>query len=346
MKNIVIDNNRIRSFDILKLFAIFLVIWGHCIHVFLSTDGSNNAAFRLLNSFHVSLFMMISGYFATNTIKKPLFCFIFKKFKQLLYPCFVWGLIWLLYVYIHQHKSINSELGCIQVFIDLYWYSDFWFLKSCFICYILLYIGAHLRLRLRYWGIITLITSQLITPFFVSFMYPCFLIGYLLKEKLSLRTIIKRHTYLIWGSFILLLLSWDKTAWDLSHGLSLDIINSSPYTIITVAFFRIFRLVIGILGAIAFCSLAFNISNERLRQKWIRKIFYWGGYTLEIYILQSIVLERLLSHYTKFDTVNILTFNIFISPIISLAILFICVILIRLLLESKTIMMILFGRST
>ena len=348
MKKGIIDNNRIMSFDLLKLFAIFLVIWGHVIQWFLSSESGDNSVYRVLNSFHVALFMMISGYFAASSMKLTVVGFVIKKFKQLIYPCFVWGLLTLIIVYLLafvENKIVLSDYGIIQFFVDLYWYSDFWFLKSCFICYCLLFVGSHLRLRNRYWMILTLITSQLIVPFFVSFMYPCFVIGFVIKGCHFFRMMIQRNSFLLFGCFLFMLLFWNKTAWCHSHGLSVDLFRSGLLNIWDVLFYRLYRLLIGVSGALAFCSLAINVSNEKIQHSYVCKICCWGGYTLEIYIIQAIILERLLSHYIRFDYMNIFLFNYVVSPFFAVIISFVCIMFIWLLIKSRSMMKFLFGRE-
>ena len=343
-----IGNNRIMSFDLLKLFAIFLVIWGHVVQWLLSSESSVNSVYRVLNSFHVALFMMISGYFAASSMKLTVVGFVIKKFKQLIYPCFVWGLLTLIIIYLLafvDNKIVLSDYGIIQFFVDLYWYSDFWFLKSCFICYCLLFAGSHLRLRNRYWIILTLIISQLVPPFQVPFMYPCFVVGFVMKGSHSFRMMIRRNSFLIIGCFLFMLLFWDKTAWCHSRGLSVDLFRSGLLNILDVFFYRLYRLLIGIFGALAFCSLAINISNEKIQHSYVCKISCWGGYTLEIYILQAMILERFLSHIIRFDYMNIFLFNYVVSPIIAAIMSFVCILFIWLLIKSRSMMIFLFGRE-
>jgi fucose 4-O-acetylase-like acetyltransferase len=52
---------RIAYIDFLKGFTILLVILGHCIE-FNDTDYWNNIVFRYIYSFHMPLFMFLSGY--------------------------------------------------------------------------------------------------------------------------------------------------------------------------------------------------------------------------------------------------------------------------------------------
>ena len=68
-KEIYRNNKRLLQFDLLKVFACFLVIWGHAImHMYVS-DYIANPLYRFIYSFHMSLFMMISGLFASSTMK-------------------------------------------------------------------------------------------------------------------------------------------------------------------------------------------------------------------------------------------------------------------------------------
>lgn len=340
-----VNKIRIKSFDLLKIFAIYLVIWGHCVMWFLSSESSENMVFRVVNSFHVSLFMMISGYFAISSTRLVPMKFLIKKLKQLIYPCFVWGLLYLIFFYfISLYQNGFFDFNIKQLLEDLYWFSDFWFLKSCFVCYCLLYTGSHLGLKTTYWILLTLLVSQFISSFFVSFMYPCFILGYLIKESQSLRIIIKRHTFLICFCFFVMLLFWNKVAWDNSHGISIDILHSGFLNILSIAFFRLYRLIIGIIGALSFFALAIHIPNNKIHSNLLCNVVYWGGYTLEIYILQCLILERILSHYINYDDMNIYMFNIVISPILSLLILILCILIIRFILKSNKLMTILFGR--
>ena len=56
--------------DIVKGAAIFLMIWGHCIQYCALKDISymDDVMFKIIYSFHMPLFMLISGYFAARSI--------------------------------------------------------------------------------------------------------------------------------------------------------------------------------------------------------------------------------------------------------------------------------------
>ena len=89
------DHRKTRNkvFDLLKLFAILLVLWGHVIQQFTQLPGEESKIFQIIYSFHMALFMMISGYFAVSLINKSFWDTIWKKIQQLLIPAICGGII-------------------------------------------------------------------------------------------------------------------------------------------------------------------------------------------------------------------------------------------------------------
>lgn len=85
------SNRRILAFDIIKLFAIFLVLWGHCMQSLYPVIGCgrNKPVFLYIYSFHMPLFMMVSGYFSPSAMKLSFAEILQKKVKQLIVPAFV-----------------------------------------------------------------------------------------------------------------------------------------------------------------------------------------------------------------------------------------------------------------
>lgn len=342
----IASNPRIIAFDILKFFAIFLVVWGHSIHQFLSSDGSSNQVYRLIYSFHMSLFMMISGYFSFSSLKKRFYEFVVRKFLQLIYPCFVWGAIsWIFLESISCFHYGNPEFSVIGLIFDYYWLSDFWFLKSCFICYCLLYITSHIGMEKKYWVTLSLILSQMITPFFVSFMYPCFLVGYELRQDSSFKEKVVRLNFVILLVFVFLSFFWNQEVWNKSHGIPNTILHLP--ILVEILFCRFFRLMIGVIGALAVISFTLHYYNRKNGRypKMVQMCSEVGKYTLEIYILQTIILERFLGRFLCLDCVNLLFFDYFLSPLISFVLLILCYVIAKLIYKTKHLGKLLFWKS-
>lgn len=68
MENTKIAYKRMPQFDVLKLFAIYLVIWGHCIQYLISRYPPEEPMWYFIYSFHMPLFMIVSGFFLFHLI--------------------------------------------------------------------------------------------------------------------------------------------------------------------------------------------------------------------------------------------------------------------------------------
>lgn len=82
---------RIAYLDNLKSFAILLVVLGHCIQTSFFEDYDNNLLFRYIYSFHMPLFMCVSGWLSYKTDIR--LTRILHRFMQLMIPYLAWGLI-------------------------------------------------------------------------------------------------------------------------------------------------------------------------------------------------------------------------------------------------------------
>ena len=338
------NNKRLLQFDLLKVFACFLVIWGHTImHMYVS-DYIANPIYRFIYSFHMYFFMMISGMFASSAMKLDAKKFFIKKAIQLIYPCIVWGMCALLII--DGNKMLGTGLSNISlsgILRDLYWYSDFWFLKSCFVCYCLAYLGTKTKLNKWIWITITLLLSQLIPVFQIPFMYPSFLIGMLLKDSKTLMNSLMKYKYVVCVIFIIMTLFWTKEAWIGSHGMSL--LKGSEAQIVDFLLLRLFRLIIGIFGALSFLTFFYAIDESKMTSNMVRRLCDYGRYSLEIYIVHSVLFVDFVCRYIKFTEFDFLQFNMLVAPMISLFVLVVCCLFITIVYKSVFLSKLLFGRS-
>ena len=178
--------------DIVKALLIILVIIGHSIQY---GSGSNfikkelffnNYLFKFIYSFHMPLFIMISGYLSYNSINKNKIKDVFKsKISTLLIPILIWTIPVLLF-------KIN-EVTTIREFIKLSiktFSTNLWFLWSVFYINILVkIINKYFKDNYLVYILVFLITfilpNELIIKQFTfqfslySYMYFYFIIGYL-----------------------------------------------------------------------------------------------------------------------------------------------------------------------
>lgn len=89
-------SRRIGYLDFAKGVCVLLVIVGHCLRslasvILLPYNGGDLLSVRVIYSFHMPLFMLISG-FLCNTAK-PLSTYVFEKTRRLIWPMFLWSTI-------------------------------------------------------------------------------------------------------------------------------------------------------------------------------------------------------------------------------------------------------------
>ena len=339
--------SRIWQYDFLKSYACFLVVWGHAIVNLTSSDCIDNPLYRFIYSFHMSLFMMISGFFSSSVLKNNVSSFLKKKIMQLLYPCITWGGI--LFFIINGYRFLyndTSEFTIPQLLTDFYWYSDFWFLKSCFLCFCLFYFGAKLFKSIWLWGFVTLLLSQFLFIFQVSFMYPAFFIGILLKKYDSVMPALIKYRWLVWSLFGLFSLFLTKDVWISCHGISLDISDHMLKSLLVIFVLRLFRMIIGILGALSFIILFRNITKSLDSYRVIKSFCSYGRYTLEIYVIHSVLFVYVASRFITLDDLSYFTYNFVVTPMISFIVIYLCNCIVHLLQKKEFLYYLFFGRRT
>ncbi len=85
-------NSRMLWPDILKSLAVFLVILGHVSSTYDSREYSSPLALWIY-SFHMPLFMMLSGMFFKYSLRKDFKTLLIDKSRLLLLPLLSWGII-------------------------------------------------------------------------------------------------------------------------------------------------------------------------------------------------------------------------------------------------------------
>ena len=117
--------------DVAKGLAIFLVMWGHCIYYLCTLHSQSSEVNKVIASFNMPLFMLISGYFSISSLSKKPKVFFIKKSRQILLPIISW-LVLIAIVEILSKEDIGSVISGII--------SQLWFLKTLFVCYVTLYL--------------------------------------------------------------------------------------------------------------------------------------------------------------------------------------------------------------
>lgn len=139
--------------DILRGFAIGLMVFGHCIQAGSGAVFRDKALYfqdklyQLIYSFHMPLFMLISGYFARQSIeraqnKAQRLSLLKRRSISLVTPIFFWTFFEFAYSYIRNmsYGYPNQPLTVLVVAYIRKLPVNCWFLWATFWCFILVYI--------------------------------------------------------------------------------------------------------------------------------------------------------------------------------------------------------------
>ncbi len=166
------------TLDALKALAIFFVCFGHSLQYFLDLPFKENPVWLFIYSFHMPLFMSLVGYFSVSLLDLSFKKLFTKRFRQLIVPALTFSTFFVLISWIFYSKPQNYITNLVFHLVF-----DFWFLKSAFVCTLLFYAAAKVEKWRSVGLVISLIVSQCLHFELVNFMYPCFLVGYLLRTR-------------------------------------------------------------------------------------------------------------------------------------------------------------------
>lgn len=196
------------TFCLLSGIAIVMIVAGHVGYDILTVGG-----LFPYYSFHVPLFLFISGYFYREEEEAAPLAYLWKKIKRLMIPYFIWNLVYgiLAWIFHLNGFSIGEGISFQTLLIDpflhgyqfLYNYAA-WFVPVLFIIEMMNIVMRLLlkKMRLCYESLIlagTLIVGMVVvwlaigghvwglykTPGRILFLYPCFQMGQFYRRKLE-----------------------------------------------------------------------------------------------------------------------------------------------------------------
>ncbi|MCJ8006060.1 acyltransferase family protein [Lederbergia wuyishanensis] len=168
-------------FDNAKFLLIFLVVFGHLIQSYIDSNTFFSTLYKLLYTFHMPAFILISGYFAKGIYEKG---YIMKITKKLIIPYLIFQVIYSVFYYVIYSKSMLTI-----DFLNPHW--SLWFLISLF-CWNIMLIGFN-KMKPVYAvslalfiglivGYVDWISNYLsLSRTFVFF--PFFIVGYFIKKE-------------------------------------------------------------------------------------------------------------------------------------------------------------------
>lgn len=231
---------RNRYLDILRGVALILMVFGHCLQYGNGTEFIENSRFfdnwlfQLIYSFHMPLFMLLSGYlfFYTAGKYKKTKDFIKNRWQRICLPIIGWQTFHYLVKGIRM--LVNQEAVTLDFFLKYIrsWFTDIWFLSAILYCSVIVFIVRKLfkdSKFIYFLGLIfTFITPDtLINLALYKYMYLFFVCGYFFaryQEKVRRLVFQIGLKYLFAGTlvnFIVLFLFWNNDAYIYTTGYTL-----------------------------------------------------------------------------------------------------------------------------
>ena len=280
------NSKRIVYFDVVKFLAICLVCIGHSYYMLDMAQPSSLK--RWIYSFHMPLFMFLCGYFSSRSYEKPFMIFLKQKAIQLLLPAITISLLTILVCYFIGAPNIEMIAKAEII-------GGMWFLRTLFFCFICTYIVK----RLYHNDFIIAMGSIFVTliiphGYFLQFnwMLIFFWAGYFFKyynkfymKFLSIITVIALFIFVIF------------CVHEEPKVLTYHVLFHTPWQLPL-------QLITGLSGSLSLIGCTYYFCKWLGEGNWIvQNVAKIGTYTLGIYGLQSIILQRLFVNYLHFDLI-------------------------------------------
>lgn len=283
--------------DTIKGVAIILVVIGHCIQFGSGADilesgfFFKDTLFKFIYSFHMPLFMLVSGYLYANTTKRNTIQILKRKSKSILLPLIIWQTI---------NICINFLLGqeySINILFLSYFHA-FWFLRALFFCCMIVLLMNRLFNDNIYSYLVLIIILHFIPnsiiPNIFVFTFFYFAIGYFVKKKNKLAIITPSKIEILFTisitAFFILLIYFKDSFYVYN---SYTCIINSKYSPEYMLYINIYRHLTATTGCIVVLTIIHFI-YQRLQKNIIKTLTALGEASLCIYTINSLINEHIL----------------------------------------------------
>lgn len=315
--------NRNPIIDYARGIAVFFVLWGHSIQCIGGDEGFfQNPLVKFMYSFHMPLFMMISGYLFYFGKDLKFSIILKRRFISLGVPFVVWGI--LLYVrqciftFVTESTMIISIQGTLRSLI-----SGPWFLKSVFVISIVVAVLIKLSGMVKvddklcyglFWIVwLLLIAGVKIVGDHTADLFPFFIFGFAMAAYPVIIGKLFAFRYVVYASFAILLMFFKPDYLVYVSGINPI---TSDYGFWKQVGMDVYRLITGAVGSLSviFVVRALNENGKAMFMKQFCKFQVWCGKTpswffetlgkksLQVYVLQCFLLEGVLSQFVNLIT--------------------------------------------
>ena len=295
--------------DIVKYYAIFLVVWGHVVAQtshFATYPVQEDTMVRLIYTTHMPLFMGICGYFFFKSISKysSTLEYVQKKLPKrllgLLIPMLSFGVIKTLCIQFFASNHPTSVIALLKMVVGNA--KGVWFLGDLAVNTILVLIAWHFCVReFRHdWKYFLMVLPLSLIPVITyqnPQMYVFFVAGFWIAAYVEKDVLVKAASYwkAIAGIFLVAYLLFSYMPWppeDFRY-------NFHEQSLFQLAVNDGLKFVLGFAGS--FVSLALiHKYMTLLNGTWLyHRATVEGRFTLDIYLLQIVVVEIIGGHLHK-----------------------------------------------
>lgn len=292
--------------DFLKYFLIWMVVLGHFINFYQRTAGPISGLYQCIYTFHMPLFVFISGYFSKhlNTYRK-------KNIDTLLYPFIVFQFLNILYAYIIPIEPLKDNFFYPYhqnwYLIALFWWRTITPYKQFFKDYVVIVSAIVISLGVGYcsdWGnFLGLYKTAYFLPFFILGTY-CDNLSELLNKLL-------RYKYVWISLFIVIMITImclsfnDKAVLIMNYGFKAN----DGYEGVWYGFYaRTISMGVSFLSCCSVLVLLYFLYNK-LKIKELH-----GGGTMLCFLGHEFIMIPLIHYFARFS-VAVAFFMCFLSSI-------------------------------
>lgn len=276
--------------DFVRGLAIVFVLWGHVIQYFIVGYGDFYAdkTYKMIYSFHMPLFMFISGYvFYWSTSKRDAILLIKKRIFTLGRTMVLWGMV--CWIISRGNLLLRDPLTAIlNLRTDIF---SLWFLWSVLVSSIFVIVLNRLHgITAIIWLIVSIMLLYIIpNPDLNLFVYPFFILGFFSnKYKISQSLSKFGIVFLVFFLFLLNFYSKDHFVYITGSRLFGNTIDMSEQLKIIL-----FRYMIALCGCAAVLYISYLIYKKNEKSKGVYYLSVLGKYSLQIYISQHFLLEHI-----------------------------------------------------
>lgn len=323
---------RIAYLDAVKLVTIYLVILGHVTQMMVNGWAVGEHLWKTIYSFHMPLFMLVSGYFVSSRmLNLPFYDMLKSKAIQLMLPAITCTVVCCIYLTLAR-ESVNYRDEII---------GNSWFLKTLFVYYVLLWVLKRTKLNDWILFVISCVFLFLVprgSTLQINLLWPYFWFGYFLKKYKVLDKIIGKWQIVV--VFVLLYLSTYAIQWNLNIP---NIITITPLNLYNQWYLILFRYVVAFSGCMSVILIVGLIYKKWDNSYRLNKLAGYGKYTLGIYVLQTLLVANIFPDTLSWYVESKWLLDILIAPLLSLGFLVVCIWFIRLFAKSRMLDFIFFG---